>query len=259
VLLPFPLKDHLESSDITTESVILVASITLLISMWRLCRTYGRGMTWSTAVVGIAFYSIGAALDLLDEFYRLPQMIPRIVENTLIAGGISLFSFGVVMIVRQLINLANIDPLTGVYNKHFLLRALSAEVERSKRHGFPLSIMFIDLNKFKKINDQMGHSIGDDVLRKTAEKIKKSVRTTDVIARYGGDEFVLVMPQTDLNSAYKLLNRLTEAISNLEFQGGYSIGISAGITCFPDDGDNVDNLINLADRRMYENKTKAPI
>lgn len=258
-MLPFPLKDNLKPSDIATESVILLASITLLISMWRLYLIYGRGKAWSTALVSIAFYSMGALLDLLDEFYKLPQVIPRIIENTLIAGGIFIFSFSVVMIVRQLINIANIDPLTGVYNKRFLLRALSVEVERSKRHGFPLSVMFIDLNKFKIINDQMGHSIGDDVLRIVAEKIKESVRTTDVVARYGGDEFVLVMPQTDPNSAYKLLNRLTEAISSLEFQSGYKIEISAGITCYPDDGDNVYNLINLADRRMYENKTKAPI
>lgn len=82
-------------------------------------------------------------------------MIPRIVENTLIAGGISIFSFDVVMIVRQLINIASIDPLTQVYNKRFLLKALSVEIERSRRHCLPLSVMFIGV--------------------------------TDIVARYDGD------------------------------------------------------------------------
>jgi len=101
----------------------------------------------------------------------------------------------------------------------------------------------------------MGHAIGDVVLRKVSEKLLESVRATDVLARYGGDEFVILMPQTNSSSSMIIIKRIQEAICNLDLPGGSRIGLSFGIAGYPEDGDNADQLLNIADSRMYQNKS----
>ncbi|MCL6592004.1 MAG: GGDEF domain-containing protein [Firmicutes bacterium] len=253
----FPLKSQLKLEDIFSESIMLIASIIFIVIFWKMYNAYEREKYWSVFLAGIIFYIIGAALDLLDEFFKLPQIIPRIIENSLIAIGISTTILGAIIIMNKLISKANTDVTTGIYNKIFLNKALSLEIERARRYSLPLSLLFIDLNEFKRVNDTMGHATGDLVLRTIAIKIKSLVRKVDIVTRYGGDEFVLILPNSNKNSAEKLLNRLKCEINNMDLPGECRIGISGGISEFPYDGENIDQLINTADRRMYENKYKC--
>lgn len=149
-----------------------------------------------------------------------------------------------------------LDPMTGLYNKNYLLRAALLEIERNKRFGQQFSIVFIDLDNFKQINDTWGHKIGDRILVNVAEKIKKTVRTIDVPVRYGGDEFIILMPQTTYEGAKSLLDRLQEKVSLIDVPGNFRLGISGGISIFPNDSDDLEHLFELADKRMYKNKER---
>lgn len=147
-----------------------------------------------------------------------------------------------------------LDAMTGLYNKSYLLRATLLEVERNERYGQPFAVIFIDLDNFKQINDTLGHKIGDLVLIKVAETIKKTVRTIDVPVRYGGDEFVILLPQTAYEGAKILLERIKENVSLIDTRSKIKVGISGGISIFPDDSEELEQLFELADSRMYKNK-----
>src|SRR5690606_25489081 len=99
-------------------------------------------------------------------------------------------------------------PLTGVYNRSQLESVLEKEFETSSRHGWPLSIAFVDLDDFKKINDGWGHLVGDQVLRSFASTLQKHLRSSDIVARYGGEEFLIVLPGTDERSALGVMRRI---------------------------------------------------
>ncbi|MEW6173285.1 MAG: GGDEF domain-containing protein [Bacillota bacterium] len=253
-LLPFPLKTKLHPEDITTELVMLLASLVLFFYLYKLCSAYSKERSWIISLFGVSIYSFGAALDLLDEFYKLPQIIPRLIENTLIATGISFFAAGTAIIIKRLITQAITDSLTGLYNKSHLEKVFPLEIERAKRYSYPLSMLFLDLDNFKNVNDHLGHTAGDKVLYNVSEKLRQTIRNSDLLFRYGGDEFILLMPQTDIKSAHNLFLRLQDAVAQVEIKGGHRIGISAGIVGFPQDGASFEELVHTADKRMYESK-----
>lgn len=156
--------------------------------------------------------------------------------------------------MHHLIDLTNTDPLTEIYNKRYLEKILPLEIERSIRSKLPLAVIFIDLDNFKNINDNMGHAAGDSVLRIVSETILVNIRKIDIPVRYGGDEFVLILPATGYEGANILLKRLQKALSELSVQGCQKIGLSGGIAIFPDDGNTAEEIISIADQRMYKNK-----
>ena len=176
------------------------------------------------------------------------------IKKGFLAGGILFFSYGVYRIVHHLIDLTNTDPLTEIYNKRYLEKILPLEIERSIRSKLPLAVIFIDLDNFKNINDNMGHAAGDSVLRIVSETILVNIRKIDIPVRYGGDEFVLILPATGYEGANILLKRLQKALSELSVQGCQKIGLSGGIAIFPDDGNTAEEIISIADQRMYKNK-----
>jgi diguanylate cyclase (GGDEF)-like protein len=154
---------------------------------------------------------------------------------------------------------AHTDGLTGLYNRRYLHQELERELARSRRYGHPLSLIICDLDDFKKYNDQYGHLAGDDLLRELGDLMKSYIRKSDTAFRYGGEEFAVILPHTDQQSAIVLSERLREAISTKNFlirerlQIGH-ITISIGIASCPDDAIEVDKLINTADMALYEAK-----
>ncbi len=252
--MAFPFNSNLDLESIILKPILMLSSFILFFSLWKLYRVYIRERSWAFSLIGIGLYAIGTTINFMFEFNSETPVIIDYTKNGFMALGMSVFTIGIMMIVRQLISMANTDPITGLYNNRFLHNILDHELKRSKRYGLPLSIIFIDLNNFKNVNDLMGHSIGDVVLRKVSEKLLESVRATDVLARYGGDEFVVLMPQTESSSSKIIIKRLQEAVSNLDLPGDSKISLSFGIAGYPEDGDNADQLLNIADRRMYENK-----
>jgi diguanylate cyclase (GGDEF)-like protein len=150
------------------------------------------------------------------------------------------------------------DEVTPLYNVRFFHQILDRELKLVDRYRSLLSLIFVDLDRFKPINDQFGHLRGSRVLREVGFLLRSAVRETDYPARYGGDEFVVILPQTDLPAAQALgekLRRLIEAHAFLQEEGiNARIGVSLGVACYPGEARSKEALIRLADQRMYEDK-----
>jgi two-component system, cell cycle response regulator len=148
------------------------------------------------------------------------------------------------------------DPLTGLHNRRYLMDRLLQEMQRSDRHGEPLAFAMIDLDGFKPINDLYGHVLGDKVLRAVGNAISRSVRVSDIAARYGGDEFAVILPQTPPEGAMRVCERLLRAISESGFQddSGRSCRVTAslGLAYYPaDDVETPEDLVHSADGALY--------
>ena len=160
---------------------------------------------------------------------------------------------------RQLRKKAQLDSLTKLLNHNAIMRRLEEELIRAKRYGLSLSCMMIDMDHFKVVNDKFGHQRGDQVLKRVATMIKNSVRTVDIVGRYGGDEFLLVLPETKPMNAKYAANRIQHIFNEKLFRYqkmiSFHISLSIGITGYPSSKvkDSKD-LITLADRAMYSAK-----
>jgi diguanylate cyclase (GGDEF)-like protein len=153
------------------------------------------------------------------------------------------------------------DDLTTLYNARYMHELLDQEVRRAKRYHKEFSMVFIDLDRFKEVNDTHGHVHGSALLKETSEVILKAARETDHCARYGGDEFVIVLPETNKKDAVDMAERLRQAIQDHVFLAheGLSIRFTAsfGVANFPDDAQSKQDLIKMADEAMYEVKRSS--
>ena len=152
------------------------------------------------------------------------------------------------------------DDLTRLFNSRYLNLYLGREISRCKRHGIPLSVIFLDLDGFKGINDQHGHLAGSGTLTEVGTILAAGVRESDILARYGGDEFVVVLPETPASGALVIAERLRRAIEEhrfLEPQGVCArISASFGIATYPDHALSPEGLIQKADQAMYRVKER---
>lgn len=149
-------------------------------------------------------------------------------------------------------NLAMVDPLTGLYNRRFALQRLAAEVARSERRGHPLTVLTLDLNEFKQINDQHGHPAGDHVLQEFAAHLNKVIRGSDLAVRLGGDEFLVVLPECTLEQLQLVLERLGSI--EVLWQGQkLAVTFSAGWKQY-ELGDHLEELLAAADQALYASK-----
>lgn len=148
------------------------------------------------------------------------------------------------------------DPLTGAHSRATLQDRLREEVERARRYGLPLSLQILDLDHFKTINDGFGHTRGDLVLMSFVERLRHLARDSDLLFRYGGDEFVLLLLHTDRPQALTFANRMLDGIRSVPFPGNPSLTLtlSIGSASFPEDGHTAEDLFERADRRLYEAK-----
>jgi diguanylate cyclase (GGDEF)-like protein/PAS domain S-box-containing protein len=156
---------------------------------------------------------------------------------------------------EQIRHLAVTDPLTGLANYRRLLDALDSEIKRYGRTARPFAVLVLDLDGLKKINDAHGHLVGSRALRRVADILRIHCRGTDTAARYGGDEFVLVLPETESGAAQYVAQRISERVRNDSEKP--SISISAGTAIFPQDGKTVNELLAAADRALYREKRSS--
>jgi len=157
---------------------------------------------------------------------------------------------------RRIEELAQLDELTGLQNRRSIIQTLNDEMARSQRSSFPCSVAIIDLDFFKRINDQFGHAAGDEALRTFAISIFANIRTIDKLGRYGGEEFLLIMPDTAKDQAVRTLDRLRSIVSELDWaaiSGKMSLTMSAGICAVRRD-DSAADLLARADVALYRAK-----
>jgi diguanylate cyclase (GGDEF)-like protein len=154
---------------------------------------------------------------------------------------------------EKLLKLSITDPLTGIYNRRYLNRRLSEEITRFNRYKHHFSFMMLDLDKFKEYNDTFGHVAGDNLIKNLANVMEKSLRTIDIAARFGGDEFVAIFPQTPKVDAIQISNRLKEHIekSLSEYNREMPLTLSVGLATFPDDASSIMELIEKTDQALY--------
>src|SRR4029077_10823366 len=155
--------------------------------------------------------------------------------------------------VKALQHLASTDPLTGLSNRRGGEKHIANEISRAKRERRPLSCILIDIDRFKQVNDTFGHQAGDQVLRDISALIRGTVRAYDILVRWGGEEFLLVLPGVDLDAARTLADRVRIAVEALETHGIGPVTISAGVAKFEHDYDFAATL-KTADRRLYQAK-----
>ena len=153
------------------------------------------------------------------------------------------------------------DPLTGLYNRRFLEATLEQELHRSSRHHTGLGVIMADIDKFKLFNDSFGHTAGDIVLKEVGALLRRSVRTEDIVCRYGGEEFLIVLPDTTLESVRERAETMRDAIAKLELQhAGHALGkitVSLGISFSQDGVLAPDILLRYADEALYESKRRG--
>ena len=160
--------------------------------------------------------------------------------------------------VADLSDLVSTDALTGVYNFRYFRNLLQTEMDRSKRSGIPTSLVMVDLDYFKHINDTHGHEIGNLVLKQIANIIKQEIRTTDSVCRYGGGVFTMVFPETHLNLAVKVADRIREMIAFTPVEhdeGEIDVTVSMGASVYMKTSIlSIDEFVDSVDKYMYEAK-----
>lgn len=161
---------------------------------------------------------------------------------------------------QRLRTMAYRDALTGLYNHRYFYEQLSHELERSLRYGQPLTLLLMDMNNFKEINDTYGHMVGDKFLGLVGQIIACQIRSSDIGARYGGDEFVVILPNSSAAEGRLTADKLIEAVSNAAAlstnEEEVQLGISVGVATCPDDSRSAGELIEIADSRLYEVKAQ---
>jgi diguanylate cyclase (GGDEF)-like protein len=153
------------------------------------------------------------------------------------------------------------DPLTRLSNRRLFLERIEQEISRSSSNGDSFSIIFIDVDELKRINDTYGHLAGDALLREVSSALMDAVRGGDLVARYGGDEFVILLPATPASAAASVAQRISDSIARHRFMAGRELlripGVSLGIASFPQDGRTAEQLLAAADASLYAQKRKA--
>lgn len=154
---------------------------------------------------------------------------------------------------KTLEHLANTDQLTGLKNRRAIIETLENEYKRVERHLHSLSLLMLDIDHFKEVNDTLGHLEGDDVLHKVAKVITDTCRETDSVGRYGGEEFLIVLPETPVEAAYELAERIRQAVSTCTTSNGNNVTCSIGVSSLKP-GKTILDLIKKSDDRAYKAK-----
>lgn len=161
---------------------------------------------------------------------------------------------------RKLEHLASTDPLTGAFNRRHFFEAGNAELHRSKRYKHPLSFLMLDIDHFKAVNDTYGHGVGDEALNKTVAVIRSILRDEDTLSRMGGEEFAVMLPQTDLKEAAIVAERIRDAIAGIVIETStesFGFTASIGVSKSLDTDEDIDKTLFRADQSLYEAKKQG--
>ena len=193
---------------------------------------------------------------------RAIEKIRLTVENKLLVQSLTKNKEELEQLNKVLRELAIRDGLTGLYNHRYFQEALDMELARSRRHKLSFSILFIDLDNFKQYNDTHGHPEGDRLLKDLGRMVCARLRSTDVVARYGGEEIIVLLPETPKDNATVCAENLRRMIASYPFPGRETqplgiVSMSMGVAAFPEDGEDARQLIRMADDALYRAKKEG--
>ena len=229
----------------------------------RICIT--AGVLALVQYFGIVYYA-ATHWDLNNPMYApypygMFSWSNQIARLIMMATAVAL-SLALVSRSQKLLQLATSDPLTRLFNRGYLEDRFAIELSRARRYGQKLTLAVIDADRFKALNDTHGHTAGDLVLKKIGALLRDCFRQSDTAARYGGEEFVVLLPETDIGSAQRKVESLRESIATTPIsvgahRGSIHVTISAGLACFPEDGEDEAMLFATADERLFQAKREG--
>ena len=259
---------------VPTVGVAFIAVLFLIFAFGTLRMTSSQAMlTWGLATGGLALVFLGSDLPIgLPVTTRLERTASMLCFVLVIGQCAFLGLFGATLrkilyrrsielkdAYQRIEELAELDELTGSYNRRCIMRLLDAEIEKSRQASTPCAIALIDLDWFKRINDAHGHPVGDEVLRTFAITMFANIRPADCFGRYGGEEFLLLLPDTSGDAAQRMLERLRSIVADLDwsaFSLNMHVTISAGVVTLRD-VDTADTFLARADRALYSAKAQG--
>ncbi|MFP4082577.1 MAG: GGDEF domain-containing protein [Candidatus Aminicenantes bacterium] len=219
---------------------------------------------WSIIIIVMGYLVYTSLGNLIPQYWEMIGL-KSFNRAVLTLGGIVilLICLSGLAISEKLSHIVIREELTGLYNRSYIRQRLQEELYRSGRYGHPLSVLMIDVDGFKAINDKYGHTAGDRVLKFFAHLIKQEIRQSDIPARYGGEEFLIMMPETSSQDAFCAAERLRKKVSSYRFKVDshkdevIHFTVSIGICSYPQYGRNPNEIISLADTAMYQAKKKG--
>jgi diguanylate cyclase (GGDEF)-like protein len=213
---------------------------------------------WATLVVAVAALLVVVAGALLtDRGQSLRALFANRGMTVIVILGVAFLLHRVIASERALLRIATTDPLTGAYNRRHYMALLSREHQRAERYGSTFSILMLDIDHFKKINDTYGHPIGDEAIKAMASAASKHLRPSDTLGRFGGEEFVIMLPQTDAAGAVVAAERIRESVAQVAVPAGTRVvrfTVSIGVATFVPKV-TVAELLESADQALYAAKT----
>ncbi len=227
---------------------------------------------WAILTVFILLFIAGYFGYAAITWGRIRSVVGMIVPITFFLGAVfvllvSSLSLDTALDVKRIstLEIENItDPLTGIYNRRYLDRRIDEEVKRALRYDFPLSVLMLDIDRFKAVNDRFGHRAGDAVLSKLGQTIAQSVRRSDVVARYGGEEVLVIATHTPIHAAAELGERLRRLVEATEFtthdrpdRQSLQVTVSIGIAALNAEKNDSRSLIQSADEALYRAKKEG--
>lgn len=253
-----PFVDKIDYISLFSEGMITICVFITLIILSKL--TSVKNVINNNIIVGFYFILIGMFNDTLDEVFEHSDFYTAIFEDFALLVGFLTLLFGVykfynalIAINEELTHKATIDSLTKVFNRTKVDEYLPFELDRFKRYKNSFGLILLDIDFFKSVNDNFGHLVGDEALVKIAELLKENLRNTDTICRWGGEEFLIICPNTDEQSISKIAEFLRTTIESSTIIEQRNITSSFGITiCMQND--TVDSLLNRVDEALYEAK-----
>jgi diguanylate cyclase (GGDEF)-like protein len=238
--------DYLNGPDI---SLLIFYATPVLVAAWYAGRRAGflmcaaSGLAWLASAYASSQHFSSPVIAYWNAAARLGFMF-------VLAHVVAAFR-AALMREREL---ARTDYLTGAFNGRSFGEAAAAELARARRHSHPFSVAYIDVDDFKQVNDRRGHSAGDRLLKEVADSLRRNVRDVDTVARIGGDEFAVLMPETDLHSAHVAMRRMRRRLMDDAGTSGWPVTVSVGVVTFDAPPDSVDDVLRAADEVMYSAK-----
>jgi diguanylate cyclase (GGDEF)-like protein len=213
------------------------------------------------AIIGcFMFFSYDRGSNTLMSLRYWGEIMAMSTPMILVAYITTMLSADIRFAVDKIKQVSDTDELTGLYN----MRAFSAMLQRSfkqaVRYGHPLSVVMIDSDNLKQVNDAHGHEAGNRLLQHLVRCIREQLRGSDIMARYGGDEFILMLPETNNKGAQEMSERIRKSVELSRFsvrEGDTNVTASLGVASYPEDGGNLDVILEKADKAMYRAKQKG--